>query len=84
LKIEAQIRKVEQDDIKKLKIIGKLTGVKVPSAIPSNIVDLQSEVKFDEDEESEQEQQLLNKVGYPKKMKQVAQNGCYFMSNELS
>lgn len=33
--------------------MGKLTGVKVPSAIPSNIVDMHTEVKFEEEEEEE-------------------------------
>lgn len=43
LKIEAQIRKVEQEDINKLKVVAKLTNVQVPDQIPSNIVNLQEE-----------------------------------------
>jgi hypothetical protein len=50
LKVEAQIRKIEKEDSKKLKLIARLAGVKVPTTVPSAIVDCKEALDpFDKD-----------------------------------
>ena len=63
---------MENDDVQKLKLIGKLTNVKVPTNIPCNLVDLKNELQREDDSDDLQDDKLLNQVGYPKRARQVA------------
>jgi len=57
LKIESQIRKVEQEDAKKLRLIAKQAKVKVPLVIPCQLIDpkqdIDSERKEDQKEDND-------------------------------
>ena len=72
LRVESQIRKVEQEDAKKLRLIAKQAGVKVPIVIPCQLIDPKQEVdperredQKEEDDNGQQSESIYDKVGIP-------------------
>ena len=87
LKIESQIRKVEEEEQKKLKLIGQLVGIKIPCVIPCQLIDPKKPIDDYHRErskagfENDQVPNLYDKVGLNRNLKNA---GVYFISNEIA
>lgn len=93
LKIESQIRKVEAQDAKKMKLIAKQAGVKIPIIVPCQMIDQKRpedpDKKADQATDSDEEDvtHIHTKFGIPTgtaKNPNQQTTGVYFMSNEIS
>lgn len=85
LKIEAQIRKVEEMDSKKRKVIAELAGVRLPGVVPCDMIDQKSVLAKRKEEQAAENNKgadsLYAKVGIPAGQ---STTGVYFMSNAMS
>lgn len=87
LKIESQIRKVEEEEQKKLKLIGQLVNIKIPCVIPCQLIDPKKPIddyhreRNKEGAGSDKVPNLYDKVGLNRNLKNA---GVYFISNEIA
>ena len=85
LKIEAQIRKVEEMDQKKREVIAALARVRLPGVVPCDMIDQKSVVAKRKEEQAAEANKGANslyaKVGIPAGQ---STTGVYFLSNAMS